>query len=220
MIALVITTDGRGAYLEQTVESLRRQLKPWPERRFLIDDSGDYVYQAMLRDTYGETFEIVAHPQRLGFVATVKDAWTHATATNAEYVLHAEDDFTYNNKPVDLVAMAKQLERNPWLAQLALKRQPVNHDEREAGDITLVNPDAWTQHDGYFEYANNFTTNPSLIPASVIRLMLDAGIGLAEMEMTWFLQASGYRFGYLGQIDDRPRVEHIGEHRANGARFE
>lgn len=215
MFALVITTDGRGTYLEQAVESLRARLDPWPEHRFLVDDSGDYVYRQTLAETYGDRFDLVSHPRRLGFMATVKDAWTHVAATDADYIFHAEDDFTYN-EPVDLSALAAMLDANPYLAQLTLKRQPVNHDEREAGDIALRDPSAWTQRDGFCEYATNFTTNPSLIPRRVIDLVLDAGIEPAEMEVTWLLQRHGYRFGYLGEINDPPRAEHIGVHRANG----
>jgi hypothetical protein len=218
-VALVVVTDGRGDYLAQTVASLRKQLQPMPECCHMIDDSGDPAYRAMLHRTYGDEFAVFSHETRQGFVTTVRDAWTVAVfEPEIEYVFHAEDDFTYN-EPVGLAAMADLLDHNPQLAQLALKRQPVNHAEREIGDITLVDPDAWVQHTGFFVFDRNFTTNPSLIPRRVIQHCLQAGVGTAEMELTRFLRSVGLGFGYLGEIDDPPRVHHIGEERAEGALY-
>lgn len=219
MIALVVVTDGRREYLARTVASLRENLRPWPGHRYMVDDSGDATYSALLADAYGGDFEVHSHFGREGFVATVKDAWQVATKEAAvEYVAYAEDDFTYN-VPVDLEHMMWVLDRNPHLAQLALKRQPVNSDERAAGDITRVFPGEWQQRPTYTEHTRNFTTNPCLIPRRVIQLVLRAKADTAEMALTWFLQGQGYTFGFVGDLDDAPRVHHIGEHRSPGARY-
>ena len=217
-VALVVVTDGRAEYLERSVASLRLSLSSWPAHRYIVDDSGDAGYAAHLGIEYASQFTVVHHGQREGFVEAVADAWRTAIRDpTVEYVFHAEDDFTYN-EPVDLERMVLILDANPHLAQLALKRQPVNHDERTAGDITRVFPGEWQQHPTYTEYTRNFTTNPCLIPRRVIQLVL-RGCETAEMAMTWFLREHGYTFGYVGDIDDAPRVHHIGEHRARGARF-
>lgn len=218
-VALVVVTDGRGEYLSQAIKSLRESLVPWPEYRYIVDDSGNRLYAAMLRDLYGGEFGIAHHPEREGFVATVAHAWhTAVQLPDVEFVFHAEDDFTYN-EPVDLERMIEILDENPHLAQLVLKRQPVNSDEEAAGDITRVRPDLWQQHPTFTEYCWNFSTNPSLIPRHVLQTCLRRGVGTAEMEITRFLQGLGYTFGYVGDLDDAPRVHHIGEHRADGAHY-
>ena len=219
-VALVVVTDGRAEYLSRSVASLRAGLIPWPEHRYLIDDSGDAAYVALLKDRYAGEFVVCSHFGRHGFVYTVADAWrTAVREPEVEYVFHAEDDFTYN-EPVDLELMVDILDRNPFLAQLVLKRQPVNGPESHAGDITRMDPSAWsTTSTDYCEYATNFSTNPSLIPRRVIQMCLRCNVGTAEMELTRFLHSRGYRFGYLGAIDDPPRVHHIGEHRSPDAMF-
>ena len=49
-----------------------------------------------VRDFLTDRFDLTWHPRRQGFMATVRDAWTHAATTDARYIFHAEDDFTYN----------------------------------------------------------------------------------------------------------------------------
>lgn len=218
-IALVVVTDGRAEYIRPTIASLRASLSFWPTHRYIVDDSGDPNYGAILSDHFGGEFAIRSHIGRAGFCATVADAWRIAIGEpDVEYVFHAEDDFTYN-EPVDLERMAAILDVHPNLAQLALKRQPVNDLEIAAGDITRVYPDAWRQHPTFTEHTRNLTTNPSLIPRRVIQTCLRCGVGTAEMELTRFLQGLGYTFGYVGDVDDAPRVHHIGEHRSEGARY-
>ncbi|HZL17748.1 MAG TPA: glycosyltransferase family A protein [Polyangia bacterium] len=218
-VALVVVTDGRAEYLPRAVNSLAQQLRPYPEFRYVMDDSGDANYGAFLREAWGGEFAVRSHFEREGFVATVADAWRLAIQEpSVEYVFHAEDDFTYN-EPVDLGRMVAILDENPHLAQLVLKRQPVNGPESHAGDITRMDPDAWVVHPTFTEYTRNFSTNPCLIPRRVIQLVLRERVATAEMALTWFLQEHGYTFGYVGDIDDPPRVQHIGEHRAEGARY-
>lgn len=218
MIALVVVTDGRGEYLSRSVSSIMDMLNPYPSLRYIMDDSGDNAYGDMLEDSYAD-FAVHSHTHRQGFVTTVADAWrTAIQEPEVEYVFHAEDDFTYN-VPVDLERMVDVLDENPHLAQLVLKRQPVNSDETAAGDITRVRPDLWQQHRTFTEYTWNFSTNPSLIPRRVIQTVLRHKVGTAEMEITRFLQGLGYTFGYVGDIDDAPRCHHIGDYRSAGAHY-
>lgn len=215
MFALVVITDGRRDLLKQSVASMREQIKPWPAERVIIDDSGDEGYGLMLEETYLD-FSVAHHGERRGFCATVRDAWEVAYAPGADYLFHAEDDFVYN-EPVDLEAMAAILDANPHLAQVALKRQPVNELERAAGDLMAAwPPETWTQRGGFIEHELTFTTNPSLIPRRVLELILASGVECAETIITGQLLAHGYKLGYLGNVTDAPRVEHIGDHRSNG----
>jgi len=215
MVALAVTTDGRGDCLLQAIDSLRVSLDPWPEVRCMVDDSGDPAYTAMLRQRYPD-FEIVAHEQRRGFAATVESVWRLTVQTPCDHVFHAEDDFTYR-EPVDLPALARLLDEHSHLAQIALKRDPVNDEERAAGGFMQTRPpETWTQREGFVEHVLNFTTNPSLIPVRVIGLALGDGCPLTEPNVTGMLLENGYGFGYLGRTEDRPRVEHIGHERMAG----
>jgi len=210
--ALAVTTDGREECLERAVESLRASLDPWPDECVMVDDSGDPDFAAVMR--YVDYTSLV-HEQRRGFAAAVESVWREVIRSGAEYVFHAEDDFTYN-EPVDLMAMASLLDAHPHIAQLALKRQPVNAEEQAAGGFMQTKPGEFIQRDGWIEHETNFTTNPSLIPARVIQLALRSGRPLSEPNVTDTLLEHGYRFGYLGRIEDEPRVEHIGHERMAG----
>jgi hypothetical protein len=217
-VALVVVTDGRAEYLGRAISSLEEQLTPYPTYRYLVDDSGDERYNDLVHGTYGGRFGVFSHFGRLGFVATVADAWGLAVQDpSVEYVFHAEDDFTYN-VPVDLERMGAILDDNPDLAQLALKRQPVNYDERTAGDLFAAHPaNTWEQWPGFIEHSLTFTTNPCLIPRRVIQIVLRHGVPTAEVALTHFLREHGYRLAYLGEIGDSPRVHHIGDERSPGA---
>jgi hypothetical protein len=215
VIALVVITDGRRDCLKASVSSMKEQIRPWPEQRFIIDDSGDEGYGLMLNETFPDFF-VAHHSERRGFCGAVKSGFELAAASRADFTVWCEDDFTYN-EPVDLDAMQAILEANPHLAQLALKRQPVNHEERAAGDLMAAWPaETWVQRDGFIEHELTFTTNPSLIPRRVIELILASGVDCAETIITGQLLAAGYKLGYLGEIGDPPRVEHIGDHRTHG----
>ena len=212
--ALVVTTDGR-PYIDETLQSLRENLNPWPGYRFIVNDSADRACEQQVGEAYPD-FTQVAHVHREGFAATVRDAWTEAVASGADYIFHAEDDFTYN-EPVNLYHLATLLDANTHLAQIALKRQPVNDEERATGDFMLTRPpQTWRDTGELVEHDLNFTTNPSLIPASVVAGLLAQPEPLSEPTVTRLLQAAGYNFAYLGHTSDPPRVHHIGEHRTQG----
>jgi hypothetical protein len=217
VIALVVITDGRREYLEKSVASLDNNLDMRSvSNRLIADDSGDGEYRAWIFRQFS-TFDYVQHENRLGFSAIIETAWKAALSyPNISHVFHAEDDFTYN-EPVDLKEMCDILDSNPHLAQIALKRQPVNEEEREAGGFMEMWPaESWEQREGYIEHSTTLTTNPSLLSRHAIETVLTAGVQLTEPNMTEVLSSAGYRFGYLGRIEDLPRVEHIGEMRAAG----
>lgn len=211
MIALAVTTDGRREYLERAVNSLRAQLRPWPHRKVMVDDSGDVDQARWLARRY-LTFIHRAHPTRQGCAATIEDAWRLAIRSPfVKYVFHAEDDFVYT-QPIDLTRMAAILNLNPTLAQVALKRQPVNDLERGAGGFMQTRPaETWQQRDGWIEHQLNFTANPSLIPRHAIEVALADDRPKTEPNITETLLAANYTFGYLGRVEDPPVVEHIGE---------
>jgi GT2 family glycosyltransferase len=214
-VALAVTTDGRGDCLHQAIDSLRVSLRPWPRWRVMVDDSGDRTYTAMLRQRYTD-FEILAHEERRGFAATVESVWRLALQAPCDYVFHAEDDFTYR-EPVDLDGMARLLEDHPRLAQLALKRQPINEEERAAGGFMQTRPpETWTAREGFVEHSLNFTTNPCLIPREFIESCLAGDWPKSEPAISRFAESLPRWFAYLGAVGDGPRVEHIGHERTAG----
>jgi hypothetical protein len=93
--ALLVVTDGRRAYLVETMRSLRVSLQPWPPDRFLIDDSGDPDYRAWLQAEFPD-FVQVGDGARRGFAATLACGWGTVLAySEATHIWHAEDDEVY-----------------------------------------------------------------------------------------------------------------------------
>lgn len=218
-IALAVITDGRGEYLKQTIASLSPNLGYGFDGRFLIDDSGDPEYAAWLDDEFPH-FKRWSHLDRSGLAASVHSAWILARDSGADFLWHQEDDFTFTG-PVDLGAMAGVLDEQSHLAQLSLKRQPVNHTEVAAGGFMEVAPWAYIDHRDdsgarWVEQEQIFSFNPCLIPRRVLELCLAGASDGLERGVTDTLLAAGYRFGILGTITDPPRVTHIGASRSSG----
>jgi glycosyltransferase involved in cell wall biosynthesis len=211
-VALVVITDGRQNFLTQTTASLVDSF-PRFDHEIIVDDSGDPEYADWLDDEFGGYFSIIHHPERRGCSAAVSTGWL--AASEFDYVWHAEDDFIYT-ETVDLERMAAILEENPYLAQLALKRQPHGPVELAVGDLMAVELDRWEDHEGFCDTDLIFTFNPCLIPKDVIAVALADPSPRTEPNVTSSCLAKGYRFGYLGQTTDPPRVHHIGERRMEG----
>lgn len=217
MIALVVITDGRIDYLRQTIASAEEMLHAEWGARIIVDDSGDPDHAATIAAEWPR-WATISHLHRLGFAATVRTAWQAVIDAGVTHAVHLEEDFTFV-QPLDVEALRELLDDQPDLAQLALKRQPVNPVEEAAGGLMGMWPlSARWQRPGFVEHIVTFTTNPSLIPARVIRRALANETPLTEPEITRHLLYEGYRFGYVGRLDDPPLVIHIGEHRMAGWR--
>jgi hypothetical protein len=207
VFALVVISDGRDAYLEQAMESLRRWV---PTGTFsywrIVDDSG-----GTSRLTFDGDWDVIRHPVRRGLAAAVQSGWADLPA-GVEYVWHHETDFVLV-EPLEVDQMAKTLDTHPRLANLVLKRQPGNPAEEAAGGIIECRPDRYRQRDGFVEHQECFSLNPCLIPRGVIDAGWPAG---NEAEMTSRLVGEGRTFGFWGDKTDPPRTLHIGTHRADG----
>lgn len=220
MITLICMTDGRKQCMSKSMLSLERNVgTAFFERKFIFDDSADREYAEWLDLSFPD-FDIIHHPQRLGFCGAVHNAWKYVKAnTSTDFIFHIEDDFTYN-QPLYLGKMMAVLRLEPWLAQLALLRQPVNEEERRAGGIfgkhgeenfhqkshSIMNAH-WVEHDIFW------TTNPSLFR----REILDEGWPTepqCEGMFSIALRMKGFKFGFWGKKDDAPRITHIGNTRA------
>ncbi len=122
--------------------------------------------------------------------------------------------------------MTYVLRRHPHLAQLALRRQPWNDEERAAGGIVEQHPDDFVEVDGghgsvWLEHRRFLTTNPCLYRRELMDVDWPEGPNSEGMFTHRLLErgfsgapASQLRFGYWGSRDSGEAVEHIGHVRA------
>ena len=187
-VCLLVITDGHYDRLERLLESTREMLPRW-DQQVLIDDG--------------------AH--RLGYSGAIQEGWRHV---ETDYVFHLEHDFTFN-APVPLEKMIALLERRPYLAQVALKRQPVMEDERAAGGVVEAKPEYFTECRDelatWTEHRLMFTLNPCVYRASLCQLgWPQGGWPGSETYFTYQLIIDPeVRFAYWGRKFDPPMVQHI-----------
>lgn len=226
-IALVVITDGRGQYLEPTLASAEQQLIGEFSPALIVDDSGDSQYGEWLEAKF-RGFWHFHHDQRAGFAAAIRSAWEHALEDeDVTHVFHLEEDFTFNEE-VNVEVLSTLLACEPHLAQVSLKRQPVNMTEEAAGGFIQTDPDSYTDCGSllkdldadestalyWVEHNVTFTTNPSLIPRKVIELAL--GGETTEGGISASCREAGLTFAIFGSKADAPRVQHIGSDRSVG----
>lgn len=215
---LMVMTDGRLDYLARSLTTVNR-LHGDITRRVLHDDTGDDDYRDYLRDLYPD-WEVIGTPQRAGFAGAYRSAWAQLAGT-CDYLLSTEDDFVFT-RDVDLTAMAAVLaDRHPHLAQLALRRQPWNDAEKAAGGIVEQSPDDYPEHRDehgeWLEHRRFFTTNPSLIPAWVLRRPWPTGPNSEGRFGVALFTDPAKRAGFWGSKSSGEWVQHIGaERRGHG----
>lgn len=193
MIALLLISDGRDAYHDASRASLKQMV---PEPDF--------------------TVEVKDPDHHLGFAGAIQRGWDTVLETGADYCFHVEMDFTFN-RPVPIERMASVLERHPHLAQLCLKRQPWNAEEKEAGGIVELHPDDFTErmdgNDVWTEHRRFFSTNPSLYSTALCRRGWPQR-KFSEGRFTHSLLADpDVRFAFWGAKFAPPMVHHIGDER-------
>ena len=120
--AVLVMTDGRDEILHRCLAensvAAAGGIEYW-----LHDDTGDDMHRRALSTRY-RTFNVLGEGPRRGFGGAIRYAWSQlATRSSAEYVWHREDDFLTAGM-TDLTELAALLEDRPYLAQVALKRQP------------------------------------------------------------------------------------------------
>jgi hypothetical protein len=223
MIALLVITDGRRDCIRQTIPSALAMLEGPVTRRVLYDDSGDLEHRYWLADQF-PTFELIWHPDgRQGFGGAIRTAWEHVARGGERYVFHLEDDFTFN-RPVPLAGLTQILQAFPHVVQVALRRQPWNEHERQAGGVVEQHPDAyderWLGKYAWLEHRQFFTTNPCLYRRTLCHTNWPEG-GNSEGHFTHQLLRDGspevdgehVRFAFWGARDSGEAVTHIGHQR-------
>lgn len=188
-VALLVITD-RPAYLRRTLESFSTQVG---------FDFSDYIV-------------IDDQDHKLGGAGAIRAGWEQVRATDAEFVFHLEDDWTFPLE-VDVAEMVNILAANPDLANVVLRRQPSPHDP-PAGYID----DTYLPRDGFMEHRNGFWLNPCVYRRSIVE-NFDWPIGGHEHHFSALLLRHGYSFAMLGAREDPPRCWHIGDERAPGSHW-
>lgn len=153
----------------------------------------------------------------LGFAGAVQQGWRQVLATGADWLFHLEMDFTFN-APVPVESMIELLAEKPYLAQVVLKRQAVNDEERAAGGIVELHPDDFRQRvEGgtiWTEHRRFWSTNPSVYSTKLCRHgwpQIPCSEGVFTHRL---LEDPDARFAFWGGKFDAPLVEHIGHDRA------
>lgn len=214
--ALIVMTDGREEYLKQSVSSAMTMLTGNIVERWMHDDTGDETYRDRLRAQY-PTFSHIGDGPRKGFGGAISHAWKNLKiGSKADFIFHLEDDFVFNRE-IPLDGMAKVLNENPNVYQMALRRQAWNSEEIKAGGVIERWPDRFHQEDGWILHRMWLTTNPSLYRRSLIERSYPVE---EEAEGHFggqlFSEDPLATCGYWGQKTDDPWVEHIGVKR-NGS---
>lgn len=216
-IHLMVFTDGRLEYLEQTIRAAR-QFLPMDMIRYksIFNDDPSELGHKTLEKTYGDEFIVWSNIHRMGFCQNIATAW-QTNNSAIDYIFHLEDDFVIQQE-VDLHAMIRVLENHVSIAQMSLLRQPWSVEEKIAGGIIQLHRDEFFQEETlghpWVRQARYFTTNPSIYPRRITEMVCsEMHPPGCEGKVSRYLVENGYQFGIWGRLDDRPRVIHIGEER-------
>lgn len=214
-VAVLVMTDGRDDCLMDTVPTLDMLGGPITDR-IVHDDTGDPDHHAQLRRWLPD-WQIIATTRRSGFGGAYRHAyeWLRATTT-ATHIFATEDDFRIT-RLVDLTAMAEVLDTHPYLAQLALRRQPWNDVETAAGGIVESRPDNYTDcrsdHADWLEHRLFWTTNPSLFPRRILDRPWPTGLRSEGRFSADLFTDPDVRCGFWGARDSGEWCHHIGHQR-------
>ena len=212
-ILLGFIDNMRPEMLEQTVVSTEQNLKGDFIQKIIINDSGVPEYHSQLLERYGSDYKVISHKTNRGLSGSVRTLWQMARELDVDYVWHQEGDFTFNEQ----IEVDKLLSVfDPTIAQVTLKRQPVNHEEAHYGGFMERDRHTYIEHKKgdvfYSTHRNFFTLNPGLYPRWVIDLGWEPGWGEREFGGRLFLNPD-VKCAYYGLVDDPPKVNHIGDYR-------
>lgn len=191
---LLIMTNGRKKYLEQTLSRLGK-LHGNFTRTLIHDDS----------------------KEKLGFTKAMISAWEQLKEDNNEWVFHLEEDFLIL-EDIYLNDLINVLNQNTYLKQMVLLRQPLGGRELQKGGIIASHPERYEDKtDGinnWTEHRVGFSCNPCLYRKSLIYEYPWPDKPHSEREYGQsLLKEPDAKFAYWGKSTDKPTVMHIGEDR-------
>lgn len=217
---LTMTTSGRRACFEATLGSFLARVRPLPSEVFVYDDGRKTNPGSFLSETYlldGIPVVVAGGRRGVGFCRATGTCWKHAAETSRRFpwAFHLEDDFQFV-RAVNLVDLAHVLSLEDDLVQMALMRDAVNPQERDAGGVVEANPDNFVLRAAggqfpWLEHRSYFTTNPSLFRTSLPREFPWERGPNCEGKMTFRMHEvrPSIRFGAWG--NGSPWVRHIGD---------
>lgn len=215
--ALLVMTDGRDHIFESIPSALGYLQGGTFSELWIHDDSGGEKNRAKLRRVFPD-FEVVGPPRRSGFGGAIRSAWSELEArSEARFVFHLEDDFVFR-RIVNISELGYVLDRDPALAQMALRRQPVNPREVAAGGVVEEAPHDFTDRADslghqWLEHRRFFTTNPNLQRADLRRRGWPTGEQSEGRFSAELFADPAVRSGYWGARDSGEWVGHIGNTR-------
>jgi hypothetical protein len=176
-VTIIVHTGGldatwieRSDYLARSLASLTEHVKGNIVQRVIYSDWGEDHREEL--EGIARSFGFyVAGDGHHGYTASMQRMWRYLSKrAQGEFIFQAEDDFLYD-RDVDLDAMARVLEAQPKLLQLALLRDPYYQDEKETGGILGWPEPAFTRVGSNgtvrLEHRLFFTANPSLFRRSL-----------------------------------------------------
>lgn len=216
-LGVMIPTDGRVHCLTNTWRSFVEAVNvaAFDASVVVVNDCPDPGYRDVISELIEPDVLLRFQGSRRGFGGAIIDGWAALRNLEVDYVFHLEDDFMFT-RYVDLGAMRAVLDANERVCQMALRRQAWNQEEKTAGGLVQLAPDAYTEritgrHE-WLEHSLFFTTNPSLYRADLMGSGWPKGAN-SEGKFTHQLLGQERTFGYWGRKWDEPWVLHIGEHR-------
>lgn len=203
----------------RALESIQHYLTGYNEF-VIVDDSGNAewveYYRSLMIDipNVGKRQPLVLAKPSLGYNVAMQTV-TRVAAGHRRF-LFWEEDFTAT-KPTDLFEMSDILRMRPYLAQLALQRQPWFDVEKQVGSMldALIRrkPDAnfQTTDRGVIEHNATFTCNPAVWNVGIAERGWPVG-EWSEDQQTRALLADHYSFGFMPEV----RVFHDGSRSGHG----
>jgi hypothetical protein len=173
VIGVIVITDGRDAYLDRCVASLHQWVSGGIGEWWMHDDGGTPTYRQTLAARHTDWRHINAGPTRAGCAGAFQSFWRQLREqSRADHIFMIEGDFEFH-RPIDLDAMAGLLDERPYLAEVALLRQPWNPAETAAGGVIEQHPDwytDWSDEQGraWLEQSSFFTANPCVFRRSLL----------------------------------------------------
>lgn len=218
-LILAVIGNGRKNLLDQTIKSALDNLQYDFFDYVMINDYGKQEYSDLLIKEYGDKWTIINHEINQGLSGSIRTLWNYVDINNIDYIFHLEEDFIFN-KSIDINLLVEILSKHRDIAQVALKRQPCNIEELQAGGFMQLDKSKYSEIIYNYKYnsvdltthRNFFTLNPSLYPRWVVNLGWQQGWGEREFGELLFSNPS-LKCAYIGSINDSPLVHHTGVYR-------
>ena len=217
---LLVMTDGRAEYIEQTVSSALDNIVGDSMRIVVNDDSANKNYNKFLKNLFSkypfETFITDSVENKSGFGGAIQNAWNFIKNIQDDFIFHLEDDFVFN-RTIEINKMKFILNNHSNVQQVALRRQPWNEVEALHGGIVESNLDAFIEkrhfNISWLEHRLFFTTNPSLYRKSLCSIgwpQVERSEGIFSIDLFRNPRAVS---SYFGSLKSGEWVKHIGYNR-------